>query len=101
MGRNDDQVKIHGFRIELGEIEAHLIGHPNVRDASVLLLDTILSNSIDDNNKQLVTYVIATPDEHLVHELCSHLMTRLPEYMIPAAFVCIDALPLNTNGKLD
>ncbi|KAF9337544.1 hypothetical protein BG006_004147 [Podila minutissima] len=54
MGRNDDQVKIRGFRTELGEIEAHLIGHPNARDASVLLLDTILSNCIDDNNKQLV-----------------------------------------------
>ncbi|KAF8918514.1 hypothetical protein BGZ58_004833, partial [Dissophora ornata] len=94
IGRNDDQVKIHGFRVELGEIEAHLAEHELVREAVVVVFDV-------DKGKQLVAYVVAQPEEGLVFALRTHLSTRLPEYMMPAAFVCVSAFPLTPNGKLD
>ncbi|WP_328872036.1 amino acid adenylation domain-containing protein [Streptomyces sp. NBC_00287] len=90
LGRIDDQVKIRGFRVELGEIESALATHPALRDAVVLVRD-----------EQLVAYVL--PMEHAPSpaELRAHLATSLPEYMVPAAFVALDRLPLTTNGKLD
>ncbi len=94
LGRNDHQLKIRGFRIEPGEIEARLVEHPQVREATVLALG-------QDSAKRLIAYIVAEPDEQLVHTLRSHLSTRLPEYMMPAAFVRLDALPLTPNGKLD
>ncbi|UAW64946.2 non-ribosomal peptide synthase/polyketide synthase [Mycoavidus sp. HKI] len=94
LGRNDHQIKIRGFRIEPAEIEARLVEHPQVRDALVLALGK-------SSNKRLVAYVVAEPDEQLASTLRSHLSTRLPEYMMPAAFVRLDALPLTPNGKLD
>ncbi|KAG0295883.1 hypothetical protein BGZ97_004688, partial [Linnemannia gamsii] len=94
LGRNDHQIKIRGFRIELGEIEAHLVKHPQVREAVVLLLGK-------DSDKQLVAYVVAESDEQLAHTLRVHLVASLPEYMVPAAFVRLDAMPLTPNGKLD
>ncbi|MFP3989073.1 amino acid adenylation domain-containing protein [Streptomyces sp. E11-3] len=86
VGRVDDQVKIRGYRIELGEVRAVLAEHPEVRDAFVAVHDD-----------ELAAYVTpAVPDG-----LAQHLAARLPDYMIPATFTALDALPLNANGKVD
>ncbi|KAF9923920.1 hypothetical protein BGZ65_008609 [Modicella reniformis] len=94
MGRNDHQVKIRGFRIELGEIEARLVDHVLVQKATVVAVG-------EGSGKRLVAYVVAEPKEELVHTLRSYLASCLPDYMVPTAFVRMDDLPMNTNGKLD
>ncbi|KAG0000093.1 hypothetical protein BGZ80_006427, partial [Entomortierella chlamydospora] len=94
MGRNDDQVKIRGFRVELGEIEVRLAEHPQVREVLVLAIG-------EGSDKRLVAYVVATPDEDLTSSLREHLVASLPEYMVPSAFVRMDAFPLTNNGKIN
>jgi amino acid adenylation domain-containing protein len=112
LGRIDGQVKLRGFRIELGEIEATLRAHPAVREAIVLARaglagDTrlaayvvITTNDGRTTNDERDPSVVRRPSS-VVQELRSFLQQRLPEYMLPAAFVLLDALPLLPNGKLD
>ena len=96
LGRADDQVKMRGFRIEPAEIETALLDHPSVHAAAVLLETTA------GGDRRLVAYVVPQHDRRIeIAALREHLRDRLPEYMIPAGFAVIDALPLNENGKLD
>jgi amino acid adenylation domain-containing protein len=97
IGRIDNQVKIRGYRIEPGEIEAVLTKHPTVKDCVVVICE-----HESGTEKSLVGYVV--PMEHSVFsvtELRRYLKEKLPEYMIPSAFVMLETLPLTPNGKID
>ncbi|VVN37237.1 Linear gramicidin synthase subunit B [Pseudomonas fluorescens] len=98
LGRIDHQVKIRGFRIELGELEAHLQGLPMINEAAVLVHEGV-------GGKQLIGYVVPTPSNadsrQLTATVRQALAERLPDYMLPARLVVMNALPLNRNGKLD
>ncbi|MDU8458405.1 non-ribosomal peptide synthetase [Pseudomonas syringae group sp. J254-4] len=93
LGRNDDQVKIHGLRIEPGDIQACLIRHPGIEQAVVLVRDE------QPGGQRLVAYYTGTPLP--VETLREALRAQLPDYMVPALFVHLDAMPLSPNGKLD
>ncbi|WP_414582651.1 amino acid adenylation domain-containing protein [Scytonema sp. PCC 10023] len=96
IGRIDYQVKIRGFRIELGEIEALISQHPAVR-ATV-----VVACSSPADGQSLVAYVVPHTDQTLViSELRGFLESKLPNYMVPTAFVILEALPLTPNGKVD
>ncbi|MFI1831619.1 condensation domain-containing protein, partial [Streptomyces sp. NPDC020412] len=96
LGRTDHQVKIRGFRIELGEIEAALTKHPHVAHAAVH------THTDASGIPQLAAYLVpATGRTPNTIDLREHLSAALPDHMVPAAFVTLTELPLNTSGKLD
>ncbi|MFN6441572.1 MAG: amino acid adenylation domain-containing protein, partial [Nostoc sp. DedSLP01] len=96
LGRIDNQVKIRGFRIELGEIETLLVQHPAIWES------VVVAREDEPGNKRLVGYVVPKVEQSVnASELRRFLKQKLPEYMIPNAFVQLEALPLTPNGKVD
>ncbi|HEX8119545.1 MAG TPA: amino acid adenylation domain-containing protein, partial [Pyrinomonadaceae bacterium] len=97
LGRADTQVKVRGYRVELGEIEAALSRHPRVKECAVV------ARRGEAGETRLVAYVTASDSEQSpsAAELRPYLRERLPEYMVPAAFVALDSLPLTGSGKID
>jgi acyl carrier protein len=95
LGRLDHQVKIRGFRIELGEVEVALSQHPGVREAVVVAREDV------PGQKRLVAYVVGKKGMPGTSDLRGFLKEKLPEYMVPSAFVALEALPLTPNGKVD
>ncbi|MCP2256430.1 non-ribosomal peptide synthase domain TIGR01720/amino acid adenylation domain-containing protein [Streptoalloteichus tenebrarius] len=93
-GRADDQVKLRGFRIELGEVEAALGRHPHVAQAAAAVRKDTLGIT------RLVGYLVCEGEPDLAG-VRAHLRERLPEHMVPTAFVVLDELPLTVNGKID
>ncbi|QYX31218.1 non-ribosomal peptide synthetase [Sphaerospermopsis torques-reginae] len=94
LGRIDQQVKIRGFRIELGEIQAALTSHFQVREAVVIADEW-------EEEKRLVAYYVPGESSPTANELRQYLKNKLPDYMIPAAYVSVEAFSLNVNGKID
>jgi amino acid adenylation domain-containing protein len=96
LGRTDHQVRVRGYRVELGEIETALAQHPGVKHAVVLSREDV------PGDRRLVGYVVLDSGApEAAAELRSHLQARLPDYMVPAIFVTLDAMPLNASGKVD
>jgi thioesterase domain-containing protein len=97
LGRRDRQLKLRGYRIELGQIEAALRLSPAVAQC------VVLPDVEGREARQLLAYVVPAPDagDHLDHRLRRELEGRLPGYMVPQAFVILDAIPLTPNGKVD
>ncbi len=97
LGRIDNQVKVRGYRMELGEIETVLSQHPAVREA------VAVTPTDPAGHKRLVAYLLPSEPEtpQLMVNLRAYLQQKLPDYMIPTAFVCLDTLPLKPSGKVD
>ncbi|MEP0858563.1 amino acid adenylation domain-containing protein [Trichocoleus sp. DQ-U1] len=95
LGRIDNQVKLRGFRIELGEIEAALMQHPAIRETVVLLRED------NPGDKRLVAYIVPKEQAPDIHDLRDFLKQKLPSYMVPSAFMFLEALPLTANGKIE
>jgi amino acid adenylation domain-containing protein len=95
LGRLDDQVKIRGYRVELGEIRAVVAAHPAVREAVVVV------HRPEGGEPVLACYAVPAEPGAELPDLAAHCAGRLPEYMIPAAFTALDAIPVNANGKVD
>ncbi|HEY6806350.1 MAG TPA: amino acid adenylation domain-containing protein [Pyrinomonadaceae bacterium] len=97
LGRRDAQVKVRGYRVELGEIESVLAQHPTIAEAAVMARED------GTGEKWLVAYVVTQPgiDKVSTSEMRRYLRQRLPDYMVPGAFVVLTKLPLTPNGKLD
>jgi amino acid adenylation domain-containing protein len=97
LGRIDYQVKLRGFRIELGEIEAVLEKHPEIHQCVVMVREDV------PGNQRLVAYLVAdlVSKNTVTDELRQYLRQKLPQYMIPSAFVCLESLPLTPNGKVN
>jgi amino acid adenylation domain-containing protein len=96
LGRIDHQVKIRGYRIELGEIESVLATHPGVHHC------VVVAREDSPGDKRLVAYMVPSRDQRPVgHILREFLQGKLPDYMVPAAFVLLDSMPLTPNGKVD
>ncbi|MET0647177.1 MAG: amino acid adenylation domain-containing protein, partial [Pyrinomonadaceae bacterium] len=96
LGRRDEQVKIRGFRVEPGEVEALISAHPKIARAAVV------ARADAPGERRLVAYVVLRRGEECgAGELRRHLGARLPEYMLPSAFVQLDEIPLTPGGKVD
>ncbi|MDQ6819888.1 MAG: amino acid adenylation domain-containing protein [Actinomycetota bacterium] len=94
-GRIDDQVKVRGFRIELGEVQAAIREVPGVIDCAVIAADA------SPGDTRLAAYVVSADGSDIRGAVSEHLRTKLPGYMVPAAFALLDAVPLTRNGKTD
>jgi acyl carrier protein len=97
LGRMDHQIKIRGHRVELGEIEMALKQHPSIMDL------VVVARKDSTEDQRLVAYVVLHKDylATTVNDLQNYLMKQLPAYMVPSAIVFLEALPLNSNGKID
>ncbi|MDP2097881.1 MAG: amino acid adenylation domain-containing protein [Methylobacter sp.] len=96
LGRLDQQVKIRGYRIELGEIETCLLRHPAIKAVAVVVREDV------PGNKRLTAYLVGESGKVSdMEDLKAHIKDSLPEYMLPSAWLWLDAMPLNANGKLD
>ncbi|MBD2494913.1 amino acid adenylation domain-containing protein [Nostoc sp. FACHB-280] len=94
LGRRDEQVKIRGFRVELGEIASAIAQHPDVQEAVVITSNNHLENP------RLLAYIV-TDKSDIIPDLSYYLQHKLPNYMLPSAFILLDALPLTPNGKVN
>ncbi|MGE5398775.1 MAG: amino acid adenylation domain-containing protein, partial [Ignavibacteriales bacterium] len=96
LGRMDNQIKLRGLRVELGEIETALSEYGNIKDVAVIAREDVAGD------KRIVAYLVANDNNYpKISELKYYLLSRMPEYMVPSAFVFLQKLPLTPNGKID